>query len=86
MILLSLVETEGSKTEVDVLWPRDESKWYGKGYDAGIRRGKKKKRKYSYQGWVEEILISGMNLAELRDAVEDRDLWRKLEKMVWKKI
>jgi len=33
-----------SKTEVDVLWPYDESKWYGKGYDAGIRRGTKKKR------------------------------------------
>jgi len=29
--------------------------------------------------WMEEILaMSCMNLAELRDAVEDRNLWRKL--------
>jgi len=39
-----VAETEGSKTEVDLLWPCDESKWYGKEYDAGIRIGKKKKR------------------------------------------
>jgi len=32
-------------------WPCDESKWYGKGYDAGIRRGKKKQVKR----WMEEI-------------------------------
>src|SRR6218665_3269037 len=35
---------QSSKIEVGVLWPCDESKWYGKGYDAGIRRGKKKKK------------------------------------------
>ena len=29
--------------------------------------------------WVEEIhTMPGMNLAELRDAAEDRDLWRRL--------
>jgi len=32
-----VAETEGSKTEDDVLWPCDVSKWYGKGYDAGMR-------------------------------------------------
>ena len=33
--------------------------------------------------WMEEILtMSGMNLAELRDAVEDRALWRKLTRMI----
>ena len=32
---------------------------------------------------MEEIhMMSGMNLADLRDAVEDRDLWRKLTMMV----
>jgi len=40
----------------------------------------RRKRRSPMKRWMEEILISGMNLAELRDAVEDRDLWRKLEK------
>src|SRR6218665_2831673 len=30
-----VAETEGRKTENDVLWPCDAGKWYGKGYDAG---------------------------------------------------
>src|SRR6218665_1306310 len=37
------------------------------------KRGRPRKK------WMEEIhAMSGMNLAELRDAVEDRDVWRKL--------
>ena len=35
--------------------------------------GRRRKR------WMEEIhTMSGMNLAERRDAAEDRDVWRKL--------
>ena len=48
-----------------------------KEYDAGIRRGKKKKRLSDEEvdgGNTHDV----KNLAELRDAVEDRDLWRKL--------
>ena len=41
-------------------------------YGEGRKRGSPMKR------WMEEILISGMNLAEPRDTVEDRDLWMKL--------
>ena len=37
-------ETEGSKTEDDVFWPRNASKQSGKGYDAGMRRGNKEER------------------------------------------
>ena len=37
------------------------------------KRGRPKKK------WMGEIHTkSGMNLAELRDAVEDRDVWREL--------
>ena len=39
-----VAETEGSKTEDDVLWPCDASKRYGKGYDAGMGQGKKEER------------------------------------------
>ena len=53
-------ETEGSKTEVDVLWPCDESKWYRKGYDAGKRRGKKKKRPSDEE-------VDGGNTHDVRD-------------------
>src|SRR6218665_788621 len=36
----------------------------------------KRKRDRPMKRWMEETLkMSGMNLAELRDAVEDRDLW-----------
>jgi len=65
-------ETEVSKTQDGVLWTYEASKRYGKGYDVGMRRGKKKIH-------MEEIhTLSGMSLAELRGAAEDWDLWRKL--------
>src|SRR6218665_1585702 len=39
----------------------------------------RRKRCRPRKRWMEEIhTMSGMNLAELRDAVEDLDLWRKL--------
>ena len=59
-----IAETEGSKIEDDVLWPSDASKRYGKGYDAGVRRGKRGRPR---KKWMEEIhTMSGVNLAELR--------------------
>ena len=75
---VTVAETEGSKPEDDVLWPCEVSKWYGKGYVVGMRRGKTKRGR-PRKKWMEEIhTMSGMNLAELRDAVEVRDVWRKL--------
>ena len=39
----------------------------------------RRKRSCPRKRWMEGIhTMSGMNLADLRDAVEDRDLWRKL--------
>jgi len=69
---------QGSNIEVDVLWPCNESKWYGKGYDAGVGRGKKKRGR-PMKRWMEEVVrMSEMRLDELRDTVKDRDSWRKL--------
>src|SRR6218665_657874 len=48
-----VAETEGSKTEDGVLWPCDASKRYGKGYDAGMRRGKKEESRPKKK-WMEE--------------------------------
>src|SRR6218665_651667 len=39
-----VTETEDSKIEDDVLWPCAASKWYGKGYDAGMRQEMKEER------------------------------------------
>ena len=36
------IGTESGKTEDDVFWTRDASKWSGKGDDAGMWRGKTK--------------------------------------------
>ena len=58
-----VAETECSKTEDDVLWPCDASKRYGKGYDAGMRRGKKE------EADGRNTHDSGMNLAKPRHAV-----------------
>ena len=62
-----VAETEGSKTEDDVLWSCDASKRYGKGYDAGMRRGKKEESRPKKKWMEEKHTMSGMNLAELRD-------------------
>jgi len=60
-----VAETEGSKTEDEVLRPCDESKWYGQGYDAGIRRGKKKKSPSDEE-------VDGQNAHDVRD---ESDIW-----------
>src|SRR6218665_1988385 len=72
-----VAETKGSKTEVDVLC--DESKIYGREKDMMLAYGEgRRKRGHPMKRWMEEILTtSRMNLAELKDAVADRDLRRK---------
>src|SRR6218665_1453696 len=74
-----VAETEGSKTEVDGLWPPYESKWYGNGkWHVGMRRGKKKKRSSDEEVDGGNTHDVRSNLAELKAAVEDRNRWRKL--------
>src|SRR6218665_1024299 len=75
-----VAETEGSKTEVDGLWPPYESKWYGKEFDAGMRRGKKKKRSSDEEVDGGNTHDVRSNLVELKAAVEDRNRWRKIPK------
>ena len=71
-----VAEKEGSKTEDDVLWPVMRANGMEKDIMLTCGEGRRKRLK---KKWMEEMhTMSGMNLVELRNAVEDWEMWRKL--------
>ena len=59
------------------IWTCYEIRWFRKGNDAGIWRGKEETRK-TKEKWMDDIHeTTGMNLAELRDVTSERKKWRR---------
>src|ERR1043165_7078522 len=75
--------TNSAKSKAEVLWTCHAIRWFGKGDDVSIWRGKEKTRKTKEKVDGRPILeTTGMNLAELRDATTDSRKWKGLIKTV----